>query len=342
MTLAKAVRVPRDRAETVRRDLAQQNLLSRSLKPLRVNSHVLFPLEGDPGDIAEEVVSADFPDQKSRPRSFEDLAQVPETIRSQLPRSFDVVGSVVAIRLEEPLLPYREEIGRALLAFVPGVRTVAIDHGVQGVARIRSLEVIAGERTLVTSVKENGLTFTVDLGGVYFSPRLAREHGRVAALVEDGEKVLDIFCGFGPFGLTILRRNAHASVVSLDSNPRAIELLLLNARSLKVDQRLEAYCQDAAVFLEEERSFDRAIMNLPREGYKYLGKVGRRVKRHGRLHFYGLFLRDQRRTADQEVLSALSIPGVQNAWSLEESREVHPYSPSRSLMTFTLRKDGEI
>ncbi len=341
MTTSGGIRVPRDRAEQVRRELLKQGVLRSGLKPLREGDFVVFPFETRPEGITGEMVEVDFEATSEGPRSYMDRLQLPPELVQQLPSSFDVIGTIVAIRLEGDLLPYQKEIGEALLSFVPRARTVAVDHGVQGPTRVRALEVVAGEDTLRTRYRENGVDFEVDLGRVYCSPRLAREHAYIAGLVTPGERVLDLFCGFGPFGLTILRKHADVRVVSVDLNPQAIEFLRDNARRLRVEDRIEAKCLDAAVFLEEESSFDRVIMNLPREGYKYLPKVGSRVKGPGWLHFYGLVPRDQQRSTEEMVLSHLTSEAANGRWTLEGSREVHPYSPSQLLMAFTLRKHGE-
>jgi tRNA (guanine37-N1)-methyltransferase len=342
MTLATGARVPHQSAEKVRRALSAQGLLSPSLEPLHEEGHVVFPLLGEFSFPGVETVQQDFPPRSSHPTSYTDLLELEEPLRKKLPKSFDVIGEIVALRLEPELLPHRAEIGEALRKFVPGVRVVALDRGVHGKARLRELEVIAGTPPLVTLYRENGITFKVNLETVYFSPRLAREHGRVAAQVQDGERILDLFCGFGPFALTSLRQHPKTTAVAVDANTQAIALLRENAARLKVESRLEAYAEDAEDFLGRPALFDRVIMNLPREGYKYLRSVGAHVKSSGRLHFYGLFHRDQRNLAATSVQAALGPAEGSSPWSLEEERVVHPYSPSTLLMAFTLEKHGEI
>src|SRR3989449_9303177 len=101
---------------------------------------------------------------------------------------------------------YRDEIRRAILRWNPTLRVVGQDHGVKAERRVRSIEVIAGERRTTTVHTEHGLRYRVDLAQAYFSPRLASERQRIAGLVLEGEVVADPFAGVGPFAILIAKR----------------------------------------------------------------------------------------------------------------------------------------
>ena len=73
---------------------------------------------------------------------------------------------------------------------------------------------------------EHGHRFTVDLAGAYFSARLSTERQRILDQVQEGEIILDMFAGVGPFAITLAAR--AALVVAADLNPQAIELMLEN------------------------------------------------------------------------------------------------------------------
>jgi len=318
--------------------LQERGVLSRELEPKREGGRVLFPLVRTLEDSSLEFTEGDFSTRPHRIQSYMELAVIPEELRHELPRSFDVVGDVVIVRLPKTLLPYCHEVGTALLSFVPGARVVAVDSGVQGEARLRALEVVAGQGPLVTTYRENGLSFKVDLERAYFSPRLAGEHDHMSKVSQDGERLLDLFCGIGPFSLTVLSRCLHSTAVGVDSNAQAIELMRENAERMGVSARLECRTEDAGNFLKGGGEFDRVVMNLPREGYKYLKLVGRLVKSPGWLHFYGLVPKGDIASKSDEVLEALSCGQEPSEWSVKEVRVVHPYSPSTSLVAFSLEK----
>lgn len=322
--------------------LLARGVLDANLEPKHDGDTILFPISNADDVEGLVIVDGDFKERKRAPRSYSDLLTLGADLTQLLPKSFDIVGDIVVIKLPDKLLPYQEKVGRALLGFVPGARVVAVDGGVKGTARVRDLEVVAGEGPLTTVYKENGISFRVDLGKVYFSPRLSREHSLVAKDVKPGERVLDLFCGMGAFALTILRKCRGTTAVAVDSNHHATELARLNAKEMGVGDRLEVVEQDAGLFLKGENQFDRVIMNLPREGYKYLSSVGPRVRARGRLHYYGIYPNDAVDSASGSVISALSSGEDKSKWSLAGSRVVHEYSPASLLMALTVSKDGEV
>lgn len=339
-----ALLVDRERAEAVRRRLSAGNWLRRDLVPLREGAQVAFPVQGLPermppgieGTLGDREFASVAP---GRVRDYREGLDLPAPLQAELPSSFDVIGDLVLIRLPDALLPYRERIGQALLQFVPGCRKVGLDLGVHGEARVRHLEPLAGEGSWATVHRENRLSFSVDVEHAYFSPRLAREHARVAEASRNGERLLDLFCGVGPFALTALRRHPGLRAVAVDLNPFAIELLRSNAQRLKVADRLEAREERAETFLRRPERFQRAVMNLPREGYMYVVSVARLVTPGGTLHHYEVLPREGVPARREALLRELH-EGSGGPWTLEAPHVVHPYSPSSDLVAWTAVRGG--
>ena len=60
----------------------------------------------------------------------------------------------------------------------------------------------------------------------------------MAALVQAGEVVADLFAGVGPFAVLIGKLCPEAKVYAVDINPDAVELLKINARANRVESRV--------------------------------------------------------------------------------------------------------
>ena len=338
---SRALIVPRANAESVRRRLREAGALRADLAVLREDDHVIFALrpEAHPDPLDGVESEREFPEVELPAAGYRDRVRgIPDEIRDRLPRAFDVIGDVVLIRLPSDLVRWAPEIGRALLEFVPGARQVGWDRGVRGVERRRDLVPIAGSGGFRTRHRENGLEIEVDLDRAYFSPRLAHEHARVASEVRPGERVFDLCCGVGPFALTIARDGRARSIVAVDLNPEAIELLRSNADRLGLSDRIEAIADDVARFLERSGLAERAVLNLPHEGIKYLASVANRVGPAGTLHYYEMMERSRQLDRPHEIARSLGTP---TAWTVRATRVVHPYSPTADLVSVTFQKGTE-
>ncbi len=338
---SRALVVPRTEGETTRRRLREVGLLRTDLRVRNEGERLAFPLT-EVGTVPAawgEVSEREFrPVAAAGPREYRQLLDWPDAQRSALPRSFDVVGDVVLIRLPAELEPRRRDVGAALLRFVPGARVVGLDRGVKGTERRRDLERIAGDGGWTTRHRENGIELDVDLERAYFSPRLAHEHERVAAEVLRGETVADLCCGVGPFALAIARDGRASRVTAIDANPAAIELLRRTLSRVRFAARVEARAVALEEFLPAAPPCDRAILNLPLEGIKYLPSVAATVRPSGRVHYYELVPRSARERRGSEIVRSLGRAG---SWELVEHHVVHPYSPRSDLVAFTLGRGPE-
>ncbi|MCI4366005.1 MAG: methyltransferase [Thermoplasmata archaeon] len=335
---SRAIRVVRERGEEVRQLLRERGLLRPDLRVIREASTLLFALtpEGPVPDGIGDLVEAEFPPIATRgAQDYRDLLSGSGIARETLPRSFDVVGDIVLVRLPSELESRGAEIGAALLEFVPGARLVGQDRGVEGPERRRSVECLAGTGGWTTRHRENGLELEVDLQRAYFSPRLAREHARVAAEVRVGDRVYDLCCGVGPFSVTIARDGRASQVIAVDANPAAIHLLRTTLARYTFARTVEPVEQDLDQFLAGRTPFERVVFNLPHEGIKYLPSVGTVVSRAGRLFYYEVVDRDTFEHRSDQLLATLGSPGE---WRRVGLRVVHPYAPTSDLVSFTFER----
>jgi tRNA (guanine37-N1)-methyltransferase len=329
--------VPRQEGEAVRKKLSDLGLLDQDLHIKRENELLLIPIRERPapGELDDKyaIKEDDFDQRGARFKSYKDAVEgVPKDLLPLLPTSFDVVGDIALIKLPEELFGYGKKIGKAMLEATPSVRIVAHDKGVQGIERIRDLEVLAGEGGLVTVHREHGMRFEVDVSRCYFSPRLATERTRVATLVRDGERVLDMFAGVGPFSVLIAKTRKVEKVIAIDINPIAIEYLKKNILLNKV-QNVEPVCADAKDFIKTVDPVDRVIMNLPHTGFEFLGDAILACAEDATIHFYEITDEAQTRTKDIEALAIL----LGRTAKVVGTREVRTYSPTESQWAFDIK-----
>jgi tRNA (guanine37-N1)-methyltransferase len=166
-------------------------------------------------------------------------------------------------------------------------------------------------------VTEYGLHFDVDLALAYFSARLSTERQRVLDLVADGERVLDMFAGVGPFAITLARR--AGLVVAADLNPAAVHLLVENIALNRATNVIPMLADAAHLPRLGFAPFDRIVMNLPMAAPEFLPAAARLCRDGGTIHLYAL--------QEQEGECLPLIRAVTGGEVVE--RQVRTYSPGK-------------
>jgi len=266
------VKVPLSEGETWRRKLISENLYDRTYRPFVADGFLYIPVIS-PIDGATEMT---FPCSPVR----EDLAR------------HEQVGGLVI------LLDDDKEAAAQILKNRPNVHTVLYATSpIEGEFRTRSFKVLAGKETTQTTYTEYGHRMIVDLSAAYFSARLSNERRRLLSLMHDGEQVLDMFAGVGPFAVTLSSK--CRLMVANDLNPRAIELMQQNLRINKI-ANVVPMVGDACNLptLLSSLKFDRIIMNLPFAAYAFLEAAAKLAAPKCTIHLYALVERDGEHTAD--------------------------------------------
>jgi len=301
-------------------------VLDRSYKISKRRGEILLPLTRRPTEKEERHLKCKLPvfrlgkekfepESKRRPKVREILEEViPPKLLKRLPRSMPTVGNIAIIEIPEELSSFDEKIGNAILIANPSLRTVLKRAGsTSGIHRIRRFKIIAGERRTTTIHREYGCSFHLDLSKVYFNPRLAYERNRVSNLVSDGETVLDMFAGVGPFSIQIAKRKESVKIFAVDINPVAVEYLHKNIEANKVQDRIVPIEGDVERIVQEKLKgkVDRVLMNLPGSSERYINTACKALKGQGGIIHYYQFARGSNaiEEAEQKLLRGVEAAG---------------------------------
>ncbi len=286
------------KALTLVRKLA---LLDRKLELQRENNDVHIPLTRMPLANELEELKANLPDLEISQREFDGVEQparlvdllsnrVPPHLLANLPRAIDFIGDIAVVEIPPELEAYKQLIGKSVLKAHKRVKTVLSKWSpVTGVYRLRTFEVIGGEAKTQTAHKEYGCVFHVDLAKTYFSPRLSYEHARIASLVREGEAVIDMFAGVGPFSILIAKNRANVHVYAIDVNPEAYLFLKKNIVVNRVVDKVTPILGDAKQVVHERLTgaADRVVMNLPEKAIEYVDVACKALRQDGGIiHYY--------------------------------------------------------
>ncbi|GFZ07482.1 Met-10+ like family protein [Actinidia rufa] len=233
------------------------------------------------GDGREDAISS-FKLVRCKLTLFYDYWQMNEILEALLPKgmivpsAFETVGHIAHLNLRDEHLPYKKFIAKVVLdKNKPKIRTVVnkIDV-IHSDYRTMQLEILAGNRSLVTMVVENGLRFHVDLSTVYWNSRLATERQRLLNCFTRDDVVCDVFAGVGPIAISAAKKVKR--VYANDLNPHAVDYLERNSVLNKLERKIEVFNMDGRRFIDamfasqKALSITQVVMNLPNDAAEYL------------------------------------------------------------------------
>ena len=325
-----AIKIDIKKAEKVRKILLKKKLLRKDLKFIKDKKYIYLPIKNFQDEkISYPTVKKDFKEYKKKIENYKQKVDIPSKLKINLPKSYDIIGKIILIKLKKDLLNYKKNIGNALLSTKKNIETVCLIHPIHGEYRKRKVEIIAGIKQTKTIHNEYGLKFIVDVKKVYFSPRLANERKRISKLVKHGETILDMFTGIAPFSIMIGRYSEPKIIYAIDKNKDAIKLAKLNVKLNNLLDKIEVICEDAGkiknLFNKNGIKADRIIMNLPFSGYLFFKNALEIAANNCIIHYYDIL---NRLEIDNRVkyLQKISNESGYNIY-FNQIKKIKTYSP---------------
>ncbi|MHA1370534.1 MAG: class I SAM-dependent methyltransferase [Promethearchaeota archaeon] len=303
------LKIRKEKAQALKEYLARENVLDRNRKPVIKDNHVYFPVVAIPRGFeksklynycSEEPGACPADSRKKKGKLVALISdKIPSDKIDSVPRSFNIIGSILIIEIKDELKEYSGLIIEKLLKIHPNIRTIYNKKSKRdGQHRTHQLEFLYGEDDPITVHLENGCRFKIDVRSTFFDPRLSNEHKRIVDLIERKKagpeiRILDLFCGIGPF-VVPMAKLGNTIIYCVDVNPIAIDFLKQNLKLNKINEnKVHIFLMDANKFLTrtfqeliETPVFDHVILNLPHHAYEFIAKCYSIVKNTGYLHWY--------------------------------------------------------
>jgi len=204
--------------------------------------------------------------------------------------SFDIIGDIIIIKIPEELDGKKEIIAKILINKIKTVKTVFQQiSSVQGEYRTRRLCFLTGINKSITEYREHGCIFKVDVLKTYFSPRLSTERLRVSKLIRNNEIIVNMFAGIGTYSIILAKKNPDCIVYSIDSNPYATDLCIINSKLNKVQDRVIPILGNARTIISTQLKgkATRVLMPLPEQASEFIGSAIMALKNNkGIIHYF--------------------------------------------------------
>ncbi|MFP4169813.1 MAG: class I SAM-dependent methyltransferase [Methanomassiliicoccales archaeon] len=333
MWLAK---VPRHRAEGVRRLLLERGAVRRDRRMVESGEHVLIPLVEEEvhgtRELGLELIHGEAPTRSPHRSPMDEILAtigVPEELNPLLPRKWEKLGDVLVLRIPDRLEGYRTEVARTY-GRVLKARTVCRElGGISGVYRLPRMEVLVGGDTR-TAHLENGIVYHMDVSKVMFSSGNIDERHRMGELDCRGETVVDMFAGIGYFTLPLAVHSGASRLVACEINPLAREYLQRNIRANQVEDRVEVFPGDNRD-LGGSGWADRVVMGYVGTTHLHLPRAIELVRDGGVLHYH------ETCSVDRPEGPVDTVRGHADRVEVLSLREIKSYAPAVSHMVMDCR-----
>ncbi len=329
------VSVHKFQAERAIKELSTLNLVDKSFKIGRSGDIVCIPVV----EVGEALAALEKAGLEARVESMSLEPLVKPKPLGEVFRglsSYTLIGDILVFNWRSgiPDLEVYREAALKVMREQPRVKAAFLKYETWGEARVQKLEHLAGEKRTKTIHREYGLTFHVDIARVYFNPRLATEHRRIAEETSNGERVLDMFSGVGGFSIHIASLK-KTRIVATDINPVAVKLLAENIRENKnlLGDIAVLRADAASLPLLLKPVFNRIIMDHPTASKYYVGEACRLAEKQALIHYYT-------RTITCEEARREFIEKAEKCCGnveIEYCRKILEYSPSQAIYNITAK-----
>ena len=198
-------------------------------------------------------------------------------------KSYQIVGDIMIVKLEKA-----GNIVELIRRTFPHIRTIVNMRKIEGELRKPDVEILwtsDPENPTETIHTEWGIKYMLDVAKTMFSKGNLLERRRIASLVRQGERVLDMFAGIGYFSIPVAKFSEPSEVVAIEKNPEAFHYLLKNIELNKVE--IEAYNIDN----REARlgEFDRVLMGYFPGTEKFLAVAKAHSHPETAIHYHNTY-----------------------------------------------------
>jgi len=326
-------RVGKERAESVRQELARRDAVKVDFHIEELEGTVLIPISDEISDQELLALDVDIVEGDPAPRGhyrapFEEIvreAPIPKELKGRLPHKWELLGDVLLMRLPAELIPYKSEVGETYAKHLHARTVCQESGGITGVHRTPQVDVIFGEGT-ETVHKENGVLYKLDAARVMFSSGNMEEKRRMATLDCRGETIADMFAGIGYFSLPLALHAKAERVVACEINPVAFGYLVENIALNHVEAVVQPFLGDNRN-LPGEHWADRVLMGYVGTTEQFLPKAFELVKSGGVIHYHDICAVDE---FPERPLKRIAVSAGESRIEVLRQGEVKSYAPAIS------------
>lgn len=278
-------------AQKVKEFLLKKDLINLDYNIVKEFNFIYFPIKKKAKVANAKIINTkfSFPKKPHEPTIEEFLkTQLTKSELKIIPKSQEVIGTILLLEIPEELQPKEKLIAEAYLQLNKNIQTVVKKADAHtGEFRTRKVQILAGKPTTETIHLENKIKIKLNIEQVYFSARSAHERLRIAQQIKTPEQVLIMFSGVAPYPLVIAKNSPAKIVYGIEMNPVGHVYGLQNVTLNNFHDKIKLYEGDVRTILPTiKQTFDRIVMPLPKTGEEFLDIAFTKSHKNTIIHLY--------------------------------------------------------
>ncbi len=218
-----------------------------------------------------------------------------------IPSSYQIIGDIMLLKpMKIKALGEKRKLASAILQLYPYIKTVCEAKPIKGEFREPKIIRLAGNN-LVTTHKEHGILYKMDVSKVMFSKGNLFERKRIISQVKPNEIIADMFAGIGYFSLGIARK--AEKIYTIEKNKTAYKYLKENITLNKIKNIIPILADNRKVKLENVA--DRIIMGYFPNTSRFLPAALKIAKKKCIIHFHNSYRESELREKPLQDLKVL-------------------------------------
>ena len=149
-------------------------------------------------------------------------------------------------------------------------------------------------------------------------------------MITDNEIITNMFAGVGTYSILIAKNNKSCKVYSIDSNPVANELALINAKLNKVQGQVVPICGDAreVIIRQLKGTSTRVLMPLPEKAKEFVDFAVLALKESGGMvHYFAHVKASSKKLALVNAALDVKYAFITHAYKIVATRVVREVGP---------------
>ncbi len=239
---------------------------------------------------------------------------------------YDFLGNICILKFDKKAkLKEKKEFAKKILMERKQVTTV-LEKSEKVHGRLRTLKTkhLAGKKTKEAIYRESGCTFKLNVETCYFSSRLSNERLEIANKIEDGDDVLVLFSGVGPFPIVLAKHSEAKKITAVEIGRECCKYALENVRLNKV-YNLDVVQGDVKR-LDKLISgkFDKIVMLRPQLKDTFLKYVWKFCKKGAWIYYYD-FGDNAEKIIDKVLGEAKAAKKKIKIFNFKKAGDIAPY-----------------